>query len=74
MAIGKWVHLVVTYNAGTGAYVVYQDANATGTNTAFSPAPPQGAPYPSPVAYVPLNTLYTDGSKATLLGPSGLHC
>jgi hypothetical protein len=71
LAIGKWVHLVVTYNAGTGAYVVYQNANATGTNTAFSPAPPPGAPYPSPTAYVPLNTLYTDGSKATLLGPLG---
>jgi hypothetical protein len=71
LAIGKWVHLVITYNAGTGAYVVYQNANATGTNTAFSPSTPPGQPYPFPGYYVPLNTLYTDGSKATLLGPLG---
>lgn len=71
LAIGKWVHLVVTYNSGTSTYTVYQDANATGTNTAFSPAPPQGAPYPSPVAYNTPNILYTDGTKAALLGPIG---
>jgi hypothetical protein len=71
LAIGKWRHLVVTYNAGTSTYTVYEDANATGTNTAFSPAPPMGAAYPSPVAYVTPNILYTDGSKATLLGPIG---
>jgi Concanavalin A-like lectin/glucanases superfamily len=71
LAIAKWVHMVITYNAGTGAYIVYQDANATGTNTAFSPPPPAGAPYPSPTAYVTPNILYTDGTKATLLGPIG---
>jgi hypothetical protein len=63
MAIGKWVYLVVTYDASTSTYIVYQNAIPMGTNTAFSPAPPNQ--YNTP------NILYTDGTKSTLLGPIG---
>ncbi len=44
LAIAKWRHLVATYNAGTGAYIVYEDANPLPTNTAFSPNTPPGNP------------------------------
>lgn len=71
MAIGKWVHMVITYNGGTGEYIVYQNAKATGTNTAFSPTTPPNQPYPFPGYYNTPNILYTDGTKATLLGPIG---
>jgi hypothetical protein len=71
LAIGKWVHMVITYNGGTGEYIVYQDAHPTGTNTAFSPNTPANQPYPFPGYYNTPNILYTDGSKATLLGPIG---
>jgi hypothetical protein len=68
LAIGKWVHVAITYNAGTGEYIVYQDANVAGTNTAFSPPTPAGAHTPDPVSYVSPNILYTDNTKSTLLG------
>ena len=71
LAVAKWVHLVVTYNAGTSTYTVYQDANATGTNTAFSPNTPAGEPYPFPGYYNTPNIFFTDGTKTTLLGPIG---
>ena len=62
-AIGKWVHFVVTYDAGTSVYTVYQNGNASGTNTAFSPAPPNNYNTPNP--------LWTDGTKTTPLGNLG---
>ncbi len=71
MAIGKWVHMVVTYNAGTGEYIVYQNAKPTPTNTAFSPSTPPGEPYPYPGYYNTPNILYTDATATTLLGPIG---
>ena len=72
MAIGKWVHFVVTYNGGTSTYTSYQDGVPTGANTAFSPAPPVPSPNtPYPGAYNTPNPLFTDGSMATPLGNIG---
>jgi hypothetical protein len=62
-AIGKWVYFVVTYDAGTSVYTVYQDGAASGTNTAFSPAAPNNYNTPNP--------LWTDATKATPLGNIG---
>jgi hypothetical protein len=70
-AVAKWTFMVITYDGSSGTYTVYENGVPQGTNTAFSPAPPAGAPYPDPVAYVTPNILYTDGTKATILGPIG---
>ena len=68
-AIGKWEFFTVSYNGGTSTYTTYQNAVATGAQTAFSPAPPTGSSNPWPGAYVPSSILYTDGTKTTPLGP-----
>ena len=71
-ALGKWVHFVITYNGGTSTYVTYQNAIATGANTAFSPAPPNPSPHtPYPGSYITPNPLYTDGTQTTPLGNIG---
>jgi hypothetical protein len=57
-AIGKWVFFTVSYNGGTSTYTTYQNAVPTGANTAFT-----NGMYTTP------DPLYTDGSKATPLGP-----
>jgi len=59
-AIGKWVHLVITYNGGTSVYTVYQNAIPMGTSTAFS-----GGLYITP------NPMWTDGTATTPLGNIG---
>ena len=35
MAIGKWVHLAMTYNAGTSTFVVYQNGQPMLNNSAY---------------------------------------
>jgi Concanavalin A-like lectin/glucanases superfamily len=60
MAIGKWVHFVVTYNGGTSIYTTYQDAVPTGANDAFTNG-----------MYLTPNPLYTDATKTTPLGNLG---
>lgn len=59
-AVSKWVHQVITYNGGTSVYTVYQNGIPMGTNSAFSSG-----------KYVTPNTMYTDGTMATLLGNIG---
>lgn len=67
-AIGKWVFFTVSYNGGTSTYTTYQNAVATGANTAFSPPTPAGSPTPFPASYNTPNMLFTDATKATPLG------
>jgi hypothetical protein len=57
-AVNKWVFFTVTYNGGTSVYTTYQNAVATGANTAFT-----GGKYITP------NPMYTDATMATPLGP-----
>lgn len=59
-AINKWVHLVSTYDGTTSTYTLYANGVPIGVNSAFSP--------PAPNQYVTPTTMYTDGTKATLLG------
>jgi hypothetical protein len=61
-AIAKWVFFTVSYNGGTSTYTTYQNAVPTGANEAFS-----GGMYITP------NPLWTDGTKATPLGPLKLN-
>jgi hypothetical protein len=68
-AIGKWVFFTVSYNGGTSTYTAYQNAVPTPANTAFSPNTPPNQPYPFPGYYNTPNPLWTDGTKATPLGP-----
>lgn len=37
-AIGKWVHLAVTYNGGTSTYVVYQNGSPVSNSSAYGKA------------------------------------
>jgi hypothetical protein len=60
MAVGKWVHEVITYNGGTSVYTVYQNAIPMGTNSAFSNG-----------KYITPNPMFTDGTMATPLGMLG---
>jgi hypothetical protein len=59
-AIGVWVHFVVTYNGGTSTYITYQNAVATGANTAFTNG-----------SYLTPDLMYTDGTMTTPLGNIG---
>jgi len=56
-AIGKWVHLVMTYNGGTSTYTVYQDGVPINNNSAFG--------------LHTSTQMFTDGSKTTPLGNLG---
>jgi hypothetical protein len=56
-AIGKWVFFTVSYNSGTSTYTAYQNAVATGANTAFTSG-----------MYVTPNPLFTDGTQTAPLG------
>lgn len=62
MAVGKWVHEVVTYNGGTSTYTVYQNGIPMGTNSAFSNG-----------KYITPNPLWTDGTATTPLGMIGFN-
>jgi hypothetical protein len=59
-AIGKWVHFVVTYNAGNSTFITYQDAVPTGANTAFTNG-----------MYLTPDAMWTDGTMTTPLGAIG---
>ncbi|MOA30079.1 hypothetical protein D3C78_1511320 [compost metagenome] len=37
-AVGKWVHIAVSYNANTSVYNIYQNGKQIGVNTAANPA------------------------------------
>jgi hypothetical protein len=60
VAIGKWVHLVITYDGSSSVYTVYQNGNQSLTGgSGFTTMP------------VTPNPLWTDGSMSTPLGAIG---
>jgi len=57
-AIGKWVHVVTTYDGSSSTYVIYQDGVAIGNNSAFG-------------QNITLTHMWTDGTMTTPLGSLG---
>jgi hypothetical protein len=57
-AIGKWVHVVTTYDGSSSTYVIYQDGAAIGNNSAFG-------------SNITPTKMWTDGTMTTPLGNLG---
>ncbi len=57
-AIGKWVHVVTTYDGSSSTYVIYQDGVAIGNNSAFG-------------SNITPTLMWTDGTMTTPLGNLG---
>jgi hypothetical protein len=86
VAIGKWVHLVMTYDGGSSTYTFYQNAIPTGVSSAFSNGgyitpttildgpPPVGSGTPATTTMGSLN-LSSDPPTSIVIGtwPVGLY-
>jgi Concanavalin A-like lectin/glucanases superfamily len=57
-AIGKWVNVVTTYDGSASTYVIYQNGNPIGNNSAFG-------------SNVTTTQMWTDGTMTTPLGNLG---